>query len=257
MLASDIPDDLKKKLEKWESNRPENRTLRVLEDIASMMQEVSSTLSEKPDDSHDKKIGAILVDMRESLSAIKSKEDPEIPDFSKPILEGLSKLEKALTAAVDNIDMKPQFNPNIQVDTPNVNISAPDLSGVEKILKADIPKAFKAAIALIPENPEMPTTDLTKLENLLSGMTEQLESIDTASRMKPQFPSTLKVTNPDGSGVAMGRLVTEKFDKIEASYPTTSTEVYDYSYQSATVAQVTVTYTDATKEVLLSAERTV
>jgi hypothetical protein len=51
----------------------------------------------------------------------------------------------------------------------------------------------------------------------------------------------------EGAGVA--------WDRIDATYPTASSEVYTYSLNGTTVRTVTVTYTDATKEVLTSIER--
>lgn len=200
MGVTDLPDDLQKKLLKWEANKPENRSVRALEDIASMTQGVLDVLSEKPDDTATKEMGAVLVDMRESLMAIKNKETPDMPDFSKPVLEGLQKLEKAFSTSLGKIDVKPEFKPNIQVQSPSVRVDAPevDMSGVKEVLRSDIPRAFREAMSLVPVAPE---TDFSSLENLLTQMSEQLDSIDTASRMKPQFPLTMKVTNPDGSGI--------------------------------------------------------
>ena len=50
-------------------------------------------------------------------------------------------------------------------------------------------------------------------------------------------------------------LVPEQHDEIQATYPTSSSEVYTYKLSGASVAVVTVTYTDATKEVLTSVVR--
>jgi len=85
------------------------------------------------------------------------------------------------------------------------------------------------------------------------------------------------VVNPDGSNIGGGgsgggltdtelratpvptsinnTLVPEQHDEIQATYPTTSSEVYTYKLSGASVAVVTVTYTDATKEVLTSVVR--
>ena len=46
------------------------------------------------------------------------------------------------------------------------------------------------------------------------------------------------------------------FDTIEATYPTDTTEVYTYKSSGDTVAAITVTYTDDTKEVLSSVAKT-
>lgn len=56
-----------------------------------------------------------------------------------------------------------------------------------------------------------------------------------------------------------GALVTEDFDAIVASYPSSIAEVYTYKtggVSGTTVATVTVTYTDSTKEVLSTVVRT-
>jgi hypothetical protein len=55
---------------------------------------------------------------------------------------------------------------------------------------------------------------------------------------------------------SLNQLVTEKYDSIYATYPTSTTEVYTYQLNAVSVAVVTVTYTNATKEVFVSAVRT-
>lgn len=200
VAAGDIPDELQKKIAKWEANKPEYRSLRTLEDMAAMMEEVVALLDSQRESGKlsSKEIGAVLVDMRESLGAIKTRKDPEMPDHSKPLLAGLQKLEKAFVAAIDSIDMKPEFKPNISVNAPEVNVAAPniDFSKVERVLKVDIPKAFKEAINAIPVT-EIPETDLAPLLERLDNMSNQLASIDTASRMKPQFPGSIGVKDLD------------------------------------------------------------
>jgi hypothetical protein len=46
-----------------------------------------------------------------------------------------------------------------------------------------------------------------------------------------------------------------EFNKIEATYPTTSTELYQYLLSGDVKAQILVTYTNSSKEVFVSAER--
>lgn len=54
-----------------------------------------------------------------------------------------------------------------------------------------------------------------------------------------------------------GTFVSENYDTVNVTYPTTSSEVYTYLSGASTVATVTVTYSDAvTKEILLSIVRT-
>ena len=46
------------------------------------------------------------------------------------------------------------------------------------------------------------------------------------------------------------------FDRIDATYPNTTTEVYVYSLDSSTVATITAIYTTADKDFILSTEKT-
>lgn len=196
---SQVSPELKQKMLEWEQQKPEYKQLTVLEDVADMLQ----TIIEDADDSRKAnnktvaEMGSLITDIRESLIAIKEKEDPETPDWSKPIVDALGKIN---------------FNPTIQVDAPKIpEIKAPevkipkiavpetvvnvDTKSIKDAISREIPKAFKEAIALIPkvEIPEYPD----RWDEVL----EWLESIDTASRLKPQFPTELKVTNPDGTDI--------------------------------------------------------
>jgi hypothetical protein len=183
------------KLESWTQNKEK---IRQLTDIASMVQDLVGLV----DDNQSKgsktseQMGAILVDIRESLNTLKGK-DITIPDYAKPVVEAVGKLEKAL----GKLDLKPQ----IKVDAPQVNVAptpiSVDLKGIEKLLKNEVPDAFKQAIKLIP-TVDIPEADYSSLTEIMNDISEKLDSIDTATRLKTQFPSTLKVTNPDGSPVA-------------------------------------------------------
>lgn len=184
------------KIKKWDANQPAQKQLVALKDLADMTQEMLGVLEDasKSNDEFKDQLAPVLLDIREKLQNIEKKETPEQKDFTKPIVDGLTSLEKKLA----KIDFKPEFKPNINVDAPVVSVSpSVDLKGIEKILKTDLPKAFNDAIKLIPEVELQENTDYTdKFEAMLA----QLASIDTATRMKPQ-PSTMKVTNPDGSAI--------------------------------------------------------
>ena len=191
-----------------ENHQNQQKQLQILQDIADMTQEMLM--------GHDKELkksektvsdmGSLLMDMRESLDAIRKQEAPDTPDFSKPVVEALTKLQTELK----KIDTKPV----VKVDAPKVNVTPPsvDLKGVEKILKTDIPKAFQDAIKQIPESPE---PDQQPLLDALNGLSEQLLSIETATRMKPVLPSSIKVTNVDGS--AIGSLSSPQYLKLAGS----------------------------------------
>jgi hypothetical protein len=45
------------------------------------------------------------------------------------------------------------------------------------------------------------------------------------------------------------------FDKVSATYPTTSTELYEYSLNGVSQAQILITYTNSSKQTFVSAER--
>lgn len=192
-------DQLKEKLLKWEQNKPAFKQVKLLSDLADMMQESISVLDaiEKGGQSNAKQFGALLTDIREKLSSLDSKEAPETPDYAKPVLDGFKQLEKALAASIKGIDVKPVVNIP-KLDTPVVNVTPPsvDLKGVEKILKTELPKAFKEAIAQIPEDTDIDYTDK------FNEMLEWLKSIDTASRMKPS--GNTKIINVSELATAIG-----------------------------------------------------
>lgn len=196
---SKLSPQLQQKLQQWEENSPTNQQLQVLSDLATMSQEIILLMDEQAKTGKETtdQIGGVLLDMREALSALKDKEAPEQPDYAKPVVEAVKKLETALTKAI-KAQKLPDMSPNIQVDAPAVSVEAPvvDLKGVEKVLRSEVPKAFREALQLIPPPPD---TDFDPVIKQLKKLSEQLNSIETATRMKPQAPTTLKVTNPDGS----------------------------------------------------------
>ena len=59
------------------------------------------------------------------------------------------------------------------------------------------------------------------------------------------------VTEGDVNGLLSGA----SYDEIQATYPTTTTELYTYYLDSSSVAVVEITYTDSTKKVFLRARR--
>lgn len=165
------------KLEQYEFNL---KLVKRFKDIQGILEEVAGTLADSEDTSKEAidKFGALLTDMRESLSSLNAKEAPESPDYAKPVVEELKKLEKALKDSIKGLDVKP----NVNIAAPEVKVEPKiDLSGVEKVLK-DMPGAFEQAIKLIPEAKVIDYSDQWE------QMFEKLESIDVGTRMKPQFP---------------------------------------------------------------------
>lgn len=66
------------------------------------------------------------------------------------------------------------------------------------------------------------------------------------SGQRPGEPAVdVSLGNP--SDIGGNILAGIKFDEIQATYPTSTTEVYSYLFESNIMATITVTYTDATK----------
>jgi len=224
------------KLEKWNQNK---QMITSLEDIASMANEIIQLFDSTKADSKKftQEAGALLVDMKESMAALKDKEAPEMPDHAKPVVEALSKLEKALTASVKSIDVKP----TVKVDAPQVNVDSPsvsvDLKGVEKVLKTDLPKAFKEATKLIPKPQK---TDLEPLTKQLEAMAKQLADIDTGVRMKPGGVNA-KITNTASNPVPITGTITATVDtaglatSTKQSDGSQKTQIVDSGGEAATV----------------------
>jgi hypothetical protein len=51
-------------------------------------------------------------------------------------------------------------------------------------------------------------------------------------------------------------IIIPESDSVYATYPTSETEVYTYKLNGSTVATLLVTYSDSTKEIFISAEKT-
>jgi hypothetical protein len=214
-MKAPLDPELIKKIQEIESRKPENQQLKVLADIATMMQELINLADDEKEakESDVEQIGAVLLDIRESLKAIKDREDPESDDYATPVVEAVSRLEKSFSDALKKIDIKPVVNvpkQDVKVAAPIVNVDAPriDLSGIEKLLKNEVPKAFQEAIKLIPKTDVV----IPEATDRWDEMFDWLKSIDTATRMKPMFPNELKVKNPDGTYINSTVAVAERYD---------------------------------------------
>lgn len=185
---SQLTTDQLSQLEAYEAAQ---KQLQELQDIASMAHEAINLLDEqkKTGSKTVSDFGALLVDIRESLTLLNDKQAPQMPDYAKPVVEALSRLETALSAL--------NVSPVVNVPAPKVSVAPTpiDLSGVEKALSI-MPKAFDKAISLIPKV-EIPKTDFQPLLDAWEGISEQLVSIENATRMKP-LPGSMKISNLDG-----------------------------------------------------------
>lgn len=237
--------------DKLESYKQTQEQLQTLQDIADIVQEMLGVLDTRVKDenttSHN--IGVLLTDMRNALQELNGKETPETPDHAKPVVEAVDKLEKSLTKAIKSIDVKPV------IDAPQVNVSPPsvDLKGVEKAVQW-LAKSFEQAIKLIP-TVELPETDNSELLAAWEGISEQLVSIENATRMKTQFPTVLKVTNPDGTDIYGGLTPGIDFDYLSASNTDTDEDTLTYKtggVAGSTVQTLVITYPAAAEKVSAS-----
>lgn len=236
---SKISPELRAKLLELDKERPENQSLQVLQDIALMLQDILMTDDEKRKGSNKtiEEFGALLTDARESLQTIANKEDKEFPDFAKPITDLLDKL-------VETVNSK-EYSPKIDVKVPDINVptpqvavdvDAPDLKGIEKLLKTEMPKAFEEAISKIP------ATVIPEYPDRWDEVLEWLESIDTASRKKPTFPTQLKVVNPDGSLIGGSGGLTDA--ELRATPVEVTGDMLETSFTTSTVGTSNVAVTD-------------
>ena len=243
---SKLDPQTRKLLEDVESRKPEVQSLAELKKVSQSLEGLSAYL-QRQNQTTEKTSGDIadvLLDVRDALDEFTSQEAPEQPDFSKPVVGAVEDLKTALTAAIKGIEVSPKVAaPNVKVDAPKI-----DLSGVEKAMK-EIPKALDAAIKKMPQT-EIPETDLSPLVSKFDDMLAKLSEIDTGVRMKPQSPSTLKVTNPDGSPIGSSLTPGTDFDYIDCQQTSATVETYVYKQggvSGTTVQTITVTYTDSTK----------
>lgn len=244
---SKLDPQTRKLLEDVESRKPEVQSLAELKKVSQSLEGLSAYL-QRQNQTTEKTSGDIadvLLDVRDALDEFTSQEAPEQPDYAKPVVGAVEDLKTALTAAIKGIEVSPK------VAAPNVKVEAPklDLSGVEKAMR-EIPKALEAAIKKMPQT-EIPKTDLSPLVSKFDDMLAKLSEIDTGVRMKPQSPSTLKVTNPDGSPIGSSLTPGTDFDYIDCQQTSATVETYVYKQggvSGTTVQTITVTYTAADKE---------
>lgn len=207
---SALSPELQARLLEVEKNSPAGKQLRELEKLYNVLKlslDALNQLNQQDLDGNEQTI-TLLSEIQNALEALNSKEAPEVPDYATPVVDTLKSFEKAVTQALKKIDIKPQFKPEINVAAPNVDVAAPkvDLKGLEKILKSDIPKSFGEAIAKIPV-PEKP--DNTPFFDFFDKISNQLESIDTATRMKASGGGDASAANQVTANTSLGNIETD------------------------------------------------
>lgn len=205
---SKISPELRKKLAQWESNSLSNKQLQLLERIANKEPVVLLMGDGKATAQHTtSQLSVLLGEIRDSLEELNGKETPGSPDYASPVVEALQRLETVLADTITR--NRPKLNvPTPVVKAPNVHVAAPDLRELEQLVRNEIPKAFEKAIRLIPKT-EIPKPDHSKFLDKLDSILTQLESIDTAARLKPQFPiSQLNTIAENTTGPSVAQVTT-------------------------------------------------
>lgn len=77
------------------------------------------------------------------------------------------------------------------------------------------------------------------MANSVSGDTKYLEQ----QILNRAFDETTNSLRSFG-----GDLITQAYDRVDVSYPSSTTEVYTFRASGVVISTVTVTYTDSTKE---------
>lgn len=194
---SKLDPELLKKIKEVEERSPAHKQVQALTKQNALTQLILDAVGQL--NSETLRDTELTVEALQELKlAVQSldKEAPETPDVATPIVKAVDKLTKQLNSK--------EFSPKIDVSIPevkvpesnvSVNVDAPDLKGIEKLVKDNLPKAFKEAIAAIPE------VEIPEAPDRWDEVLDMLQSIDTGTRMKQPFPSTMKVTNPDGTAI--------------------------------------------------------
>lgn len=214
-----------------------------LSEVVALLKEVASETKAIP-----KELAAI--DIPESVT-VKNQIDPH---------DDLQALLKAVQAIKLHVEA-----PQVHVPAPEVHVDAPDLKPIDTGLQA-VRKAIEGITY-----PEIPATDLSKLEKLQEKANKLLKELGDAQvslsvsasggRVSPYETvdgTPAFVTLNSGSLPVTSGLGLPVHDYMAATYPTDSTEQYEYKTGGSagtTVATVLVTYTDNTKTVLSSVER--
>lgn len=122
----------------------------LLSDSAEMLQEVVNILGSdsKSDDLKHKEMGAVLTDMRESLQALKNRENPESPDYATPVVDAIKNLDTSINA----LEVKPTVKvsvPEVKVPKPEVTVDLKEVNKTLKGLKQDFPSALSDESSLV------------------------------------------------------------------------------------------------------------
>lgn len=201
---------------------------------------------------------SILAEAKQIPKAHAEKDEQKFVDYTKQfsaLAEAVKAVEKVVKA--QELVVHP---PVVNVPETNVKVDAPDLKPLQQGFK-DVVKAVTKIV--IPEY----KTDNTAVEKLIKDANKLLKGIlekpvggggGGGSSWTATGTNGIPVPlNLNASGqLKTNGLISEAYDSITATYPTTSSEVYTYKLAAVTTSTVTVTYTDATKALISTVVRT-
>lgn len=127
------------------------------------------------------------------------------------MIAGLDKLSHEIQLKLTDVEkaaQKGDLKPNIKVDSPKVDVKVdpPNLKPLEKLMNEKLPALAKQLADAIPEVPE---TDLTTVEKTLKDIQNATEATANRKIPIPQFPTTIKAVNADGSAIGGGTQYTD------------------------------------------------
>lgn len=175
-----------------------------IEDLIMAVEGLRETAADKSEDEHYTE--KVCEELRSVQTAITKANTAVLKgDKTKDVVSAVKALEKA----VKGLEMAPVVN---------VAPTEVDLSGIEEKI-AEIPGKIKIPETVIPEN------DYSALEQAVRDVQS---SIDNLIFPVAEFPTTVKVTNTDGT--AIGGSSTATVYDIKNISPTTDPEIATYKY---------------------------
>lgn len=211
------------------------------EEIQSTVAELATSVAEAVVASNKTFDGELKDSFTQLLLAVK-KNKPDYTsqtELNKEIGKSLAKFETALETI--------EFNPEIMVE----GLKQEDLKReVDRIL-AQLPSNSKREVTIGYEEAtadkyiNVRLTDGIKFYSAFSSGGGGGGNIDTSGLATSAKQDSVIAELQQLRGFQL-----PIYDEIEATYPTSSTELYTYKFETTEVATVEVTYTDSTKEVL-------
>lgn len=195
-----VDPEFQAKLDELSKNSPVNRAVRAAEQAQQSVSNLEQRMAQfQPQmglkfDNLAEFVQPIVQGLSEVKAALASNNDAKA---DAQLVKQLQTFTKSVTDGLNNIslptpEVKADFTPNIQVSAPDVTVQAPtiDLAPISQLIKKDLPLQLETIINNLPE-----ATDTSGIEERLDKAVTALKDIQISSRMKPQFPTSLGISN--------------------------------------------------------------